>query len=321
MFRNNFFTRLFSAASPQTTKVGWIGTGVMGCQMVQHVIRAGYSVSIYNRSKSPTQHLIDIGAKFLESPKQVAQESDVVFVMVNFPHDVAKVVMDRDTGVFAGLKRRGILIDMTTSDPNLARGIAEEADRQGFIALDAPVSGGEIGAKNGTLSVMVGGNSEGLKFCEPILKSFSSSITHFGGPGLGQHCKAANQITVASTMIGFCEGMIYAHKAGLPLEAYLKAIASGAASSQLLKMYAPKILLGDMQPGFNVDHFVKDLSIALHAAQAMQIALPGVALAQQLYCSLQAHDEGKLGIQALIRALERINNCSIPVQPNEIKFF
>lgn len=298
-------------AMPGTTSIGWVGTGVMGCHMALHILNAGYTLTCYNRTASKAQPLIDAGATYAESPELVAAASDVVFTMVGYPIDVRQVISGSN-GVLAGLKEGGIVVDLTTSEPGLAAELAALATTDGKYVLDAPVTGGDIGAKKGTLSVMVGGHSSAIEQVRPLIECFAETITVFGGAGTGQHCKMANQIGIATSMLGMCEGLIYAHAAGLDLEDYLAAIVGGGAGSFSVRSYAPRVLMGNMEPGFYVEHFVKDLGIALEASKQLKISLPGLALAQQLYVSLMACGDGRLGTQALIRTLERMNGTELP---------
>lgn len=302
------------AATPGKTRIGWVGTGVMGASMAMHLIKAGYlPMVVYNRTTWKADSLVQAGATLADSPRQVAQACDVVFTMVGYPNDVREVISGND-GVLAGLSEGSVVVDLTTSEPGLAAELAALAYSQGKYVIDAPVTGGDTGAKKGTLSVLVGGDPTAIKFVMPLLDCFAKKVTVFGSAGSGQHCKLANQITIASTMVGLCEGLLYAHNAGLDLEKYLSAIGSGAAGSFSLNAFAPRILVSDMKPGFFVEHFVKDLSIALNSCRQLNLSLPGLALAQQLYVSLMAHNEGKLGTQALIRALERLNDKKLPVK-------
>lgn len=298
-------------ATPQQTRVGWVGTGVMGCAMATHVLSAGYPLVVYNRTAAKAQPLVDAGARLVSSPLEVAQASDVVFTMVGYPADVREVIAGSN-GVLPGLQEGGIVVDLTTSEPGLAAELSALAMNQGKFVIDAPVTGGDVGARKGTLSIMVGGDPQAVKEITPLLQCFSSSVKLFGGPGAGQHCKMANQIGIATSMLGMCEGLMYAHVAGLDLETYLAAIAGGGAGSFSVQSYAPRILKGDMQPGFYVEHFVKDLGIALEACKQLKISLPGLALAQQLYVSLTACGDGRLGTQALIKTLERLNGKELP---------
>lgn len=291
--------------------VGWIGTGVMGAHMAMHVLKSGKarSLCVYNRTASKAQKLVDAGATLKQTPPDVGAECDVVFTMVGYPRDVRQVV----SGVLSTLRKGGIVVDLTTSEPGLAAELAALAAKDGKFVVDAPVTGGDIGAQKGTLSVMLGGDKAAVDVVMPLIDTFSSTINHFGAAGRGQHCKVANQITIANNMLGLCEGLMYAHAAGLDLEMYLAAIRGGGAGSFSIESYAPRILRGDMEPGFYIEHFVKDLGIALNACRDLHVALPGLALAQQLYVSLCAHGDGKLGTQALIIALEKMNARKLPV--------
>ncbi|XP_057828370.1 probable 3-hydroxyisobutyrate dehydrogenase-like 1, mitochondrial isoform X2 [Cryptomeria japonica] len=291
-------------------RVGWIGTGVMGQAMCGHILSAGYSVRVFNRTPSKAQLLIEKGAILTDSPKSVAEESDVVFSIVGYPHDVSEVILG-NKGVLQGLKPGGVVIDMTTSEPSLARNIYNLAKEKGCESIDAPVSGGDKGAKAGKLAIFAGGEEKIVEKCKPLFDCMGK-VTYMGGPGLGQCTKLGNQITIASTMVGLVEGMVFAHKAGLDVETYIKAISTGAAGSKSLDLYASRILKRDFDPGFFVNHFVKDLGISLRECQQMGLSLPGLALAQQLYVSLKAHGEGNLGTQALILAIERLNNVQLP---------
>lgn len=279
--------------------------------MAEHILSAGYPLTVYNRTASKAQPLVDAGARLVSCPLEVAEASDVVFTMVGYPSDVREVIAGSN-GVLAGLAEGGIVVDLTTSEPGLAAELAALAMNQGKFVLDAPVTGGDVGAKKGTLSIMVGGHEAAVKEITPLLDCFASSVKVFGGPGAGQHCKMANQIGIATSMLGMCEGLMYAHVAGLDLETYLAAIAGGGAGSFSVQSYAPRILKRDMLPGFYVEHFVKDLGIALEACKQLKISLPGLALAQQLYVSLTACGDGRLGTQALILTLERLNGKELP---------
>ncbi|OWM84503.1 hypothetical protein CDL15_Pgr000943 [Punica granatum] len=300
--------------TPATTRIGWIGTGVMGRSMCAHLLRAGYSLTVFNRTLSKAQPLLDLGAQLGSSPSSVAAQSDVVFSIVGFPSDVRSVLLDPTSGALSGLRPGGVLVDMTTSDPSLAVEISSAAASKGCSAVDAPVSGGDRGAREGTLAIFAGGDSPTIRRLEPLF-SLLGKVNHMGGPGKGQYAKLANQITIASTMVGLIEGMIYAHKAGLDVGSWLSAISTGAAGSKSLDLYGARILKRDFDPGFYVNHFVKDLGICLKECERMGIALPGLALAQQLYVSLKAHGEGNLGTQALVLVLERLNNVSLKNAP------
>ena len=294
---------------PSKTRVGWIGTGVMGQAMAGHILAAGFPVTVFNRTRSKADGLVSKGASYVDSPLAVAERSDVVFTIVGYPTDVRQVVLG-EKGILQGLKKGGIYVDMTTSEPSLAREIYEAARAKSVEAVDAPVSGGDKGAKGGTLAIMAGGREETVKLLTPLFKVMGS-CTYLGPAGSGQSCKLANQVTIASTMVGLIEGLLYAHKAGLDVTTYLKAVSGGAAGSKSMDLYSSRIQARDFAPGFYVNHFVKDLGIALNECQRMGLALPGLALAQQLYVSLKSYGEGDLGTQALIVSLERLNNIKM----------
>ncbi|XP_010540985.1 PREDICTED: probable 3-hydroxyisobutyrate dehydrogenase-like 1, mitochondrial [Tarenaya hassleriana] len=296
--------------SPANTRVGWIGTGVMGRSMCGHLIRAGFTVTVFNRTIAKAQTLIDMGAKLADSPRSVATQSDVVFSIVGYPSDVRHVLLDPTSGALPGLRPGGVLVDMTTSEPSLAEEIASAAAVANCFSIDAPVSGGDLGAKNGKLAIFAGGDEIVVKRLDPVF-ALMGKVNYMGTSGKGQFAKLANQITIASTMLGLVEGIIYAHKAGLDAGKFLEAISAGAAGSRSLDLYGGRILKRDLEPGFYVNHFVKDLGICLNECQRMGLALPGLALAQQLYLSLKSHGEGNLGTQALILTLERLNNVSV----------
>lgn len=296
--------------TPSNTRLGWIGTGVMGRSMCLHLLKAGYALTLFTRTRSKSQPLLDLGAAWAPSPALVAAQSDVVFSIVGYPSDVRHVILHPDSGALAGLAPTGTLVDMTTSDPSLAAEIYAAASAKSCSSVDAPVSGGDRGARDGTLAIFAGGEEQTVNRLKPIF-SLLGKVNYMGGPGKGQFCKLANQITIASTMVGLIEGLIYAHKAGLNLGLYLDAISTGAAGSKSLDLNGKRILDRDFEPGFFVNHFVKDLGICLKECQSMGLALPGLALAQQLYVSLKAHGEGDLGTQALVLALERMNNVSL----------
>ncbi|CAL9166038.1 unnamed protein product [Musa hybrid cultivar] len=300
--RLRFFAMAAASSSdrditPATTRVGWIGTGVMGRSMAGHLLSAGYYLTVFNRTPAKAQPLLDRGAKLAGSPAAVARASDVVFLIVGYPSDVRRVSLDPSDGALAGLAPGSVLVDMTTSDPALAAEIAEAARAGSCAAIDAPVSGGDRGARAGTLSIFAGGDEAVVRRLEPLFGCMGT-VRYMGGPGQGQRAKLGNQIAIASTMVGLVEGMMYAHKAGLDVGRWLEAISTGAAGSKSLDLYGKRILDRDMEAGFYVHHFVKDLGICLKECQSMGLALPGLALAHQLYVSLMAHGEGELGTQA-----------------------
>jgi 3-hydroxyisobutyrate dehydrogenase len=292
---------------PQSTRVGWIGTGVMGLSMCGHVLDAGYAVTVHNRTRSRAEPLLEKGAAWADTPAEVAAGSDVVCSIVGYPGDVREVILG-DQGALAGASEGTILVDLTTSEPTLAVEIAEQGARKGVASIDAPVSGGDVGARNGTLSIMVGGDEAAVEVVQPLFETFGKTIVRQGGPGSGQHTKMVNQTLIASGMIGVCEALLYAYKAGLDLETVLESVAPGAAGSWSLTNYAPRMLKGDFEPGFVVEHFVKDMGIALAEARRMNLSLPGLSLAQQLYVALQAQGKGRKGTQSLILALAGLSN-------------
>jgi len=294
-------------SEPGKTRIGWIGTGVMGRWMCQHAVQKGYSATVYNRSRDKAQPLVDLGAAFADSPKAVAERSDVIFAIVGFPKDVREVFLG-PTGAIAGSKPGTILIDMTTSDPSLAKEIFAAAKAKGVHALDAPVSGGDVGAKNAALSIMIGGDKEVVDAVSPIFETMGKTIVHQGPAGSGQHTKMVNQILISSTMVAMCEGLLYAYKAGLDVATVLKSVSVGAAGSKSLDIYGPRLLARNFEPGFYVEHFIKDLGIALAEAERMTLCLPGLALTKQLYEAVRAQGYGRKGTQALLLALEQISN-------------
>ena len=285
--------------------IGWVGTGVMGSSMCGHILDAGYRVTVTTRTKSKAQALIDRGAVWADTPAEVASASDISCAIVGFPDDVREVFLG-SSGLLAGASPGDIIVDMTTSEPALAIEIAERATAAGIAAIDAPVSGGDIGARNGTLSIMVGGAEDPVERARPIFETMGKTIVRQGGPGAGQHTKAVNQILIATLMIGLSEALLYGQQAGLDLDTVMESVSGGAAGSWSLTNYGPRILDGDFEPGFFVDHFVKDMGIALREAAAMKLPAPGLALAHELYVSLQAHGLGRKGTQSLILALARL---------------
>ena len=289
---------------PETTRLGWIGTGVMGRSMCTHLLKAGYSLSVYNRTPEKTETLVQMGARRCETPLQVAQNSDVVFSMVGYPSDVEEVLLG-ESGALQGLRAGGLLVDMTTSRPALAETVYHEAKQRGCHALDAPVSGGDIGAKEARLSIMVGGDREVFDAMEPLWKLMGKTYVYQGAAGSGQHTKMVNQILIASSMVGLCEALLYAIRSGLDPQTVLESVSSGAAGSWSLSNLTPRILREDYSPGFFVDHFVKDLGIVLEEAARMQLKLPGVELGIDLYRKLQGMGHGSSGTQALWLAVGR----------------
>jgi 3-hydroxyisobutyrate dehydrogenase len=292
---------------PGTTRVGWIGTGVMGLSMCGHVLDAGYDVTVHNRTRDRAQPLLERGATWADTPGAVAAASDVVCSIVGYPGDVREVLLG-DDGALGGAAAGSVLVDLTTSEPSLAVEIAEVAAAKGVASVDAPVSGGDVGARNATLSIMVGGDEEAVERVRPLFETFGKTIVRQGGPGAGQHTKMVNQTLIAGAMIGVCEALLYAYRAGLDLETVLSSVEPGAAGSWSLTNYAPRMLKGDFEPGFVVEHFVKDMGIALAEARRMNLSLPGLALVQQLYVALMAQGQGRKGTQSLILALASLSN-------------
>ncbi|HEY1508622.1 MAG TPA: NAD(P)-dependent oxidoreductase [Solirubrobacteraceae bacterium] len=293
------------------TRIGWIGTGVMGSSMAGHLLKAGHDVGVYNRTKQRASSLIDNGATWYDSPAELAADAEVVFTMLGYPIDVREVVLDED-GILGVMQPGSLLIDMTTSEPALAVEIHDAAAEQRVQSLDAPVSGGDVGARNATLVIMVGGEPVAFERAEPLFGSLGQTIKLLGPPGSGQHTKMVNQIAIASGMIALCEALLYAHRAGLDLEQTIATIGGGAAGSWSLTNYSPRILRGDLEPGFKIDHFVKDLGIALAEARRMKLALPGTALAEQLYVAAQGQGLGEKGTQALSVALSKLSDGDWP---------
>jgi 3-hydroxyisobutyrate dehydrogenase len=294
-------------AEPGKTRIGWIGTGVMGRWMCQHLMNKGYAATVYNRGREKAKPLLDAGAAWADSPRAVADRSDVVFAIVGFPKDVREVFLGPD-GALAGGRAGMVLVDMTTSEPSLAIEIYEAARAKGLASIDAPVSGGDVGARNATLSIMAGGDGAAVEAVRPLLECMGKTIVHQGPAGAGQHTKMVNQILIATNMIGVCEALLYGYKAKLDLKTVLQSVGGGAAASWSLNNLGPRIIDRNFEPGFFVEHFIKDMGIALEEAKRMGLALPGLALADQLYLAVQAHGWGRKGTHALMLALEQLSN-------------
>jgi 3-hydroxyisobutyrate dehydrogenase len=286
-----------------TLRVGWIGTGVMGAPMAGHLLVAGHPLTVYNRSKEKAAKLVEKGAAWAGTPADVAKNSDVIFTIVGFPSDVRETYLGKN-GICAVLTNGQIVVDMTTSPPSLAREIADAVDAKGGLSLDAPVSGGQAGAEGARLTIMVGGDKAAYERVLPLFQKMGKLITHLGGPGSGQHCKMVNQILIAGHMLALAESLTYAKHCGINPQTALDAVSAGAAGSWALSNLGPRILKDDFAAGFYVDHFVKDLGIALEEAKAMKLPLPMVALAEQLYVALQAQGHGRLGTQAIPKVYE-----------------
>jgi 3-hydroxyisobutyrate dehydrogenase len=292
--------------APGKTRIGWVGTGVMGRSMCAHLIAAGYEATVYNRTPDKTASLVEKGAKLAKSPGEVAAASDVIFSIVGFPADVREVTLG-PKGTLASAKSGAVLVDMTTSEPSLAIEIAQAAKAKGVHAVDAPVSGGDIGAREARLSIMIGGEEEVVQALAPLFGVMGKTIMHQGPAGAGQHTKMVNQILIASNMIGVCESLLYGHKAGLDLSTVLQSVSTGAAGSWSLSNLGPRMIAGNFEPGFYVEHFLKDMGIALAESRKMKLSLPGLALAEQLYRAVEAQGYGRKGTQALLLALAQLS--------------
>ncbi len=303
-----------SPASPATTRVGWIGTGVMGTSMCAHLLAAGFRTTVTTRTRGRADGLIDAGANWAATPTAVAEASDVVFSMVGYPEDVHEVLLGPH-GALSGARPGAILVDMTTSEPSLAVAIADKAAERGVHVLDAPVSGGDVGARNATLSIMVGGPPDVFEAVRPCFEVMGQTTILQGNHGAGQHTKMVNQILIAGTMVAMSEALLYAARVGLDVETVLASVATGAAGSWSLTNLAPRVVAGNFEPGFFVDHLIKDLGIALAEAKRARLALPGLALANQLYIALQAQGRGRDGTQALVHALASLSGLAWPPSP------
>jgi 3-hydroxyisobutyrate dehydrogenase len=301
--------------APGTTRIGWIGTGVMGAAMCGHLLARGFAVTVHTRTRARAEGLLARGAAWADSPREVAGASDVVFTMLGLPREVREVALG-DAGVLAGARAGFVLVDMSTSAPELAREIDAAARARGVHAVDAPVSGGDVGAREARLSIMIGGDEDVVSALRPCWEALGKTFVRQGGAGAGQHTKMVNQVLIATGMIGVCEALLYAQRAGLDLVQVLASVGSGAAGSWSLANYAPRMIAGNFEPGFFVEHFIKDLGIALAEAKRMGLALPGLALAEQLYLSVQAIGLGRKGTHALLLALARMSAVAWPGQGN-----
>jgi len=292
--------------SPNSTKVAFIGTGVMGGAMALNLLKAGFTLRVFTRTKSKASGVIEAGGAWADSISGAVSEADAVITIVGFPEDVRQVYFGEE-GVLANAKKGAVVIDMTTSEPTLAKEIYEEAARLGIRSLDAPVSGGDVGARGGTLSIMVGGDKDAFEAAMPLFEAMGKTIVHQGLAGSGQHTKMCNQIAIASNMIGVMEALLYARKSGLDPDTVLKSIGAGAAGSWSMTNLLPRVIKGDFAPGFFVRHFLKDIRIALKEAETLGIRLPGLELSEELYDRLAASGRDKLGTQALYKVLEEMN--------------
>ncbi|MEC8840048.1 MAG: NAD(P)-dependent oxidoreductase [Candidatus Poribacteria bacterium] len=294
---------------PSQIKIGWVGTGVMGRWMCQHVMDLGYTATIFTRTKSKADPLLKAGATWANSPAEVAESSDIIFTIVGFPDDVRQVYLG-ENGILTTAKSGSIVVDMTTTEPSLAVEVHQAARAQGISSIDAPVSGGDVGAREARLAIMIGGDKEAVDAIHPLFEAMGQNIVYQGEAGSGQHTKMCNQITIAGTMIGVCEALLYGAKAGLDLEIMLSTISKGAAGCWSLENLAPRVLKRNFDPGFFVEHFIKDMGIALDEAKRMGISLPGLSLVHQLYLATQAQGHGRLGTHALMLALEKLSGIS-----------
>ncbi len=280
--------------------LAFIGTGVMGRSMAGHLLKAGHTLHVFNRTRARAQALLDAGAHWHDTAGAAAAQADFVFTIVGFPTDVEETYFGPH-GVLAHAKRGAVLIDMTTSSPLLAQRIAEAAEAKDLAALDAPVSGGDVGAREARLVIMVGGGEAAFARAKPLFEVMGKNVALLGGPGAGQHCKMANQISIASIMTSWCEALTYAKKAGLDPARVIESIGAGAAASWSLNNLAPRALRGDYAPGFYVKHFLKDMRIALESAEAMKLELPGLVQAKKLYDEVARRGWEDCGTQALFR--------------------
>ncbi|WP_027416698.1 NAD(P)-dependent oxidoreductase [Aneurinibacillus terranovensis] len=288
----------------ENTVIGFIGTGVMGRSMASHLVKAGYTVLVYNRTRAKTDELVKLGAQWKDKITDIAEQANVIITMVGYPKDVEDVYLGKN-GVIQHAKEGTYLIDMTTSSPSLAERIYREASLHNMHALDAPVSGGDVGAREGKLAIMVGGEPDDFEAVKPILSLMGTNIVLEGKAGSGQHTKMCNQIAIASNMMGVCEAIAYAKKAGLNSDLVLQTIETGAAGSWSLSNLGPRMIAGNFEPGFYIKHFIKDMQIALDSAKEIGLMTPGLELAKSLYDRLAAEQEENSGTQALYKLYDR----------------
>ncbi|CAK9144942.1 unnamed protein product [Ilex paraguariensis] len=295
--------------TPSQTSIGWIGIGVMGSAMASRLLSAGYTLTVYARTTSKTLSLQSQGAHIANSPAELAKLSDVVFTMLGHPSDVRQIVLDNPAGVLSGLNAGGVVVDTTSSHPKLAKRIFEVAREKNCWAVDAPVSGGDIGAKEGKLAILAGGNADVVKWLEPLF-DVMGRVTYVGGAGCGQSCKIANQITVGANLVGLSEGLVFAEKAGLDVRKWMEAVRGGAAGSMVMELFGERMIGRDFRPGGFTEYMVKDLGMGVDAGEEEGdnvVVLPGAALSKQLFSGMVANGDGKLGSQGLITVIERIN--------------
>jgi 3-hydroxyisobutyrate dehydrogenase len=291
----------------ESKNIGWIGTGVMGKSMCLHLINSGNTAYIYNRTKQKAAELLEKGAFWCDSPEEVAEKSEIIFSIVGFPEDVEKIILD-EKGVLKSAKQGSVIVDMTTSSPILAKKIYEICKNKGIYSLDAPVSGGDIGAREGKLAIMVGGDRDVYDKALPFFKIMGENIAYMGKAGAGQHTKMSNQILIAGTMIGVVESLLYAYKTGMNLDSVIDVIGKGAASSWSINNLGKRIAKGDFDPGFFIKHFIKDMGIALDEAKRINLALPGLSLVHQFYIAATSLGYENLGTQGLYKVFQKMNN-------------
>jgi 3-hydroxyisobutyrate dehydrogenase len=289
-------------------RIGFIGTGVMGAPMAGHLLDAGYELTVHTRTAAKADGLLARGAHWADTPAHAADGQDAVISIVGMPHDVRETHLG-ERGTLCATNVPKVIVDMTTSEPALAVEIANAAAAKGVQSIDAPVSGGDVGARNAALSIMVGGDDDAVAYVRPVFEAMGKTVVHQGPPGAGQHTKMINQILIATNMIGVCEGLLYAYKAGLDPMTVIDSVGRGAAGSWSINNLGPRMITRDFEPGFFVEHFIKDLQIALDEAARMHLALPGLALARQLYEALRAQGHGRRGTQALLLVLEQLNGA------------
>ncbi|XP_052204197.1 probable 3-hydroxyisobutyrate dehydrogenase-like 2, mitochondrial [Diospyros lotus] len=294
--------------TPAETRIGWIGIGVMGSAMASRLLAAGYSLTIYARSPSKSLHLQSQGAGLADSPFQLAQGSDVVFTMLGHPPDVRQIVLE-SSGVLDGLRPGGVVVDHTSSHPTLAKQIFAAARQKGCWAVDAPVSGGDIGAREGRLTILAGGDGGVVKWLSPLFEVMGRA-TYLGGAGCGQSCKIANQITVGANLVGLSEGLVFAERAGLDVKQFLAAVRGGAAGSVAMEIFGERMIGRDFRPGGFAEYMVKDLGMGVNVGEEEGdnvVVLPGAALSKQLFSGMVANGDRKLGTQGVVTVIERIN--------------
>ena len=291
-------------------KIGFIGLGIMGMPMIRNLMKAGFTVTVYNRTKSKAEQMVTEGAMKSDSPKELAGKNQIVITMVSDTPDVESVILGKN-GVIEGIQPDSIVIDMSTISPRATRAIAARLQEKKAYMLDAPVSGGEQGAITGTLSIMVGGDAKILERCHPVLEAMGKNIIHVGANGMGQTVKLMNQILVAGNLNAVVEALVFAQKQGIDLQKAIEAVKGGAAGSWQLSNLGPRIIRRDFQPGFMVDLLQKDLRLVMETSETMKIPLPATTLIHQLYCSLEAKGEGKDGTQALVKVTERLAGIEV----------